>query len=193
MSVDVYFDDDLDVSGRIATGGRERLQRLEGRVTTGRGGLLADGSYGLIAAAYLGQPEDREMLRADIQAEVQREPDAIDAEVEIIDDVTIQISIDDVVEIINLAPADAIRFGPDIFTVAPATGSASGSAVVDISGEYFDNVLGVYFDDLPVQFWTRIDSSRLRIITAVHLAGAVEVRVETLGGVAQISGAYTYL
>ena len=89
---------------------------------------------------------------------------------------------------------DPSTLAPVITGVSPATGSTAGGMRVTLSGTHFLPGVTVKFGNQPATGVTRIDSTRLSLLTPAGSLGAVDVialNPNTLSGT--LSGAYRYV
>jgi len=89
---------------------------------------------------------------------------------------------------------DPSTLAPVITGVSPATGSTAGGMRVTLSGTHFLPGVTVQFGNQPATGVTRIDSTRLSVLTPAGSLGAVDVialNPNTLNGT--LSGAYRYV
>lgn len=82
--------------------------------------------------------------------------------------------------------------GPEIATIAPASGPTSGGNVITISGANFDSTSSVTFGGAAASF-TVVNSSTLSVVAPSASSGSVDVVVTNAGGSATASDGYTYV
>jgi hypothetical protein len=80
---------------------------------------------------------------------------------------------------------------PTLTSLSPTSGPTAGGQVVTITGTEFENVLSVFFGDIPVTYDVLSDTS-IEAISPPHIAGTVDVIVTTLGGSSEPSGDSQY-
>lgn len=82
--------------------------------------------------------------------------------------------------------------GPLISGLIPVSGPVTGGTTVTITGEYFDGLQTVLFDNLPATIVTS-GSNTINVTTPAHDAGPVDVTVMTIEGRTTVYSAYTYI
>jgi hypothetical protein len=83
---------------------------------------------------------------------------------------------------------------PTVTQVSPSTGSIKGATVVTLTGTNFTKVTGVAFGTGAGTGLKVISATSLQVTTPSHVAGVVDVRVTTSGGLSAVTAAdhYTY-
>ncbi len=80
----------------------------------------------------------------------------------------------------------------NIARVSPKRGLTTGGSVTTIYGENFNNNCTAFFDDIPAQSTTYVNSNELIASTPAHDVGLVDVRVSCTGAEDLLVGGYTY-
>jgi sugar lactone lactonase YvrE len=81
---------------------------------------------------------------------------------------------------------------PTIAGISVSTGPTSGGTQIEVTGTGFSAGLTAAVGGAPVGVHV-IDSTHIQLTTAAHAAGAADVAVTTRGGVATLSGAFTFV
>lgn len=100
-----------------------------------------------------------------------------------------------------VSPLITIEGNPRIHSVTPDMGRVEGYEPVHIIGRQLDDILGVYFNNVRVNAYYRlpatvIDGQQyqvLEVITPLHQAMTVDIRIETIQGSIVIDDAFTYV
>lgn len=93
---------------------------------------------------------------------------------------------------VTLTGAYRYLAAPTISSITPNSGPAAGGQSVTITGTNLANVSSVTFDGLPAAP-TANTATSITVVTPPHIAGAVNVVVNTAGGSATSSNGYTYV
>lgn len=81
---------------------------------------------------------------------------------------------------------------PTLGNVNPRSGSETGGTRVTLRGTAFSEPALVYFGDAPATSVVVLDEASIAASTPPGPVGPVNVRVETLGGVAELANGFTY-
>jgi hypothetical protein len=81
---------------------------------------------------------------------------------------------------------------PHVLGVSPARGPSSGGIEAEVVGGGFAPDARVLFGDAEAQVLDRVDVHRIRVVVPAHVAGTVDVRVDSTVAVATLVGGFAY-
>ncbi|WP_259637656.1 DUF1566 domain-containing protein [Legionella jordanis] len=92
-----------------------------------------------------------------------------------------------------LAAAIAIQSGSTLTAINPNSGTASGGTGFTLTGTGLTGATSVTFDGVAATSVNVVDSTTVTGVTPAHVAGAVDVVINTPAGGATLANGYTYM